>query len=82
MLRTIHERGLDMRCPIYEKCKLFMYYNHQMTDIGYQYLVKRYCDGDLYSECKRIEWQNEKADPVSNQLLPHGILIHSGIKAI
>jgi hypothetical protein len=71
-----------MHCPVYEKCKLFMRYNYQMTDIDYQYLVKRYCDGDHYSECKRIQWQKEKAGPVSNQLLPNGILIHSGIKVI
>ncbi len=71
-----------MRCPIYEKCKLFLRYNYQMTDIKYQYLVKRYCDGDLHSECKRIQWQNEKTGSASNQLLPNGILIHSGIKVI
>jgi len=71
-----------MRCPIYEKCKLFMHYNYQMTDIDYQYLVKRYCDSDHYSECKRIQWHNEKTSPASNQLLPDGILIHSGIKVI
>ena len=71
-----------MRCPIYEKCELFKYYNYQMTDIDYQFLVKKYCDGDSYLECKRIQWQNEKADPASIQLLPDGILLHSGIKVI
>lgn len=71
-----------MRCPIYEECKLFKYYNYQMTDIDYRYLVEKYCNGDHYSECKRIKWQKEKTDPISIQLLPDGILIHSGVKVI
>jgi hypothetical protein len=61
----------EMKCELLEKCGFFKKYQNTI-DLACRGFIKRYCNGNMMNECKRMEYRNQHGVPPSEDMMPSG----------